>query len=98
MAAARAAFGNAAGADDWIDLSTAIAPCTWPVAERPLKLEHLPEPAEASVFGGRRRWNAIWRETGDLMDRMMTVLAASIRAVVIAGRTLRRAPGLGGMG
>lgn len=96
MAAARAAFGNAAGGGDWIDLSIAIAPCTWPVANRPLKLEHLPEPAEA--FGGRRRWNAIWRETGDLMDRIMTVPTASIRAVVIVGRTLRRAPGLGGMG
>lgn len=48
VAAARAAFGG--GAEDWIDLSTGIAPWSWPVAGVPPGLDHLPEPAAIAAL------------------------------------------------
>ena len=45
VAAARAAFGGA----DWIDLSTGIAPWTWPV-DTLAGLDRLPEPAEIAAL------------------------------------------------
>lgn len=44
ITAARAAFGG----DDWIDLSTGIAPWAWPVAGAGHGLERLPEPEETA--------------------------------------------------
>ena len=46
VAAARAAFGG----EDWIDLSTGIAPWGWPVEGTPLGLERLPEPGEIAAL------------------------------------------------
>ena len=46
VAAARAAFGG----EDWIDLSTGIAPWAWPVAGVPPGLDHLPEPAAIAAL------------------------------------------------
>ena len=45
VAAARAVFANAGAGEDWIDLSTGIAPWAWPLGDLPLGLERLPEPA-----------------------------------------------------
>lgn len=48
VAAARVAFGG--GAEDWIDLSTGIAPWSWPVAGVPFGLDRLPEPGEIAAL------------------------------------------------
>lgn len=44
--AARAAFGG----ENWIDLSTGIAPWSWPVGDVPLALDRLPEPGEIAAL------------------------------------------------
>lgn len=47
VAAARARFG---GGDDWIDLSTGIAPWAWPVPSTAASLASLPEPCALSAL------------------------------------------------
>jgi cobalamin biosynthetic protein CobC len=44
--AARAVFGG----DDWIDLSTGVAPWAWPVADPAAGLDRLPEPAAIAAL------------------------------------------------
>lgn len=46
VGAARAAFAG----EDWIDLSTGIAPWSWPIGNLPIGLDRLPEPAEIEAL------------------------------------------------
>lgn len=50
VAAARAVFGGAGGGEDWIDLSTGIAPWAWPADAVQPALDRLPEPGEIAAL------------------------------------------------
>ena len=87
VAAARALFGGG----DWIDLSTGIAPWAWPVADVPLALERLPEPAEilaleaaaARAFGNIDPARVIAVPGTDLAMRLLAPLLDARRAAVV---------------
>ncbi|GGE83050.1 aminotransferase class I/II-fold pyridoxal phosphate-dependent enzyme [Sphingomonas prati] len=85
--AARAAFGGA----DWIDLSTGIAPWSWPVDGLSLGLERLPEPGAiaaleacaAAAFGADPAGVVAVPGT-DLAMRVLAPLLGARRAAVLA--------------
>ena len=92
VAAARARFGG----DDWIDLSTGIAPWNWPVTG-PLGLERLPEPAAiaaleaaaAAAFGVADPARVVAVPGSDLAMRLLAPILAAERPAV-------RTPGYAG--
>ncbi|MET3824450.1 cobalamin biosynthetic protein CobC [Sphingomonas sp. PvP055] len=85
--AARAMFGG----DDWIDLSTGIAPWAWPVAGVPLGWEQLPEPgaiagleaAAAEAFGVADPARVIAVPGSDLAMRLLALVIAARRPCVV---------------
>ncbi|MFS0774034.1 aminotransferase class I/II-fold pyridoxal phosphate-dependent enzyme [Sphingomonas sp. 1P08PE] len=87
VAAARAAFGG----EDWIDLSTGIAPWGWPVDDLPLGLDHLPEPdaiaaleaAAAGAFGVDDPAGVVAVPGTDLAMRLLATMLPADRAVVL---------------
>ena len=87
MDAARAMFGG----DDWIDLSTGIAPWAWPVADVPLGWEQLPEPgaiaaleaAAAEAFGVADPARVVAVPGSDLAMRLLAPVIAARRPCVV---------------
>jgi cobalamin biosynthetic protein CobC len=87
VAAARAMFGG----DEWIDLSTGIAPWAWPVADVPLGWEQLPEPgaivaleaAAAEAFGVADPARVVAVPGSDLAMRLLAPVIAARRPCVV---------------
>lgn len=87
MDAARATFGG----DDWIDLSTGIAPWAWPVAGVPLAWEQLPEPgaiaaleaAAAEAFGVADPARVVAVPGSDLAMRLLAFVIEAQRPCVV---------------
>lgn len=87
VAAARAAFGG----EDWIDLSTGIAPWAWPVDGVAPGWERLPEPAEiaaleasaARAFGVVDSAGVVAVPGTDLAMRLIAVLLDARAAAVL---------------
>jgi cobalamin biosynthetic protein CobC len=85
--AARAMFGG----DEWIDLSTGIAPWAWPVADVPLGWEQLPEPgsiaaleaAAAEAFGVADPMRVVAVPGSDLAMRLLALVIAALRPCVV---------------
>jgi len=85
--AARAMFGG----DDWIDLSTGIAPWAWPVAGVALGWEQLPEPgaiagleaAAAEAFGVADPARVVAVPGSDLALRLLALVIAARRPCVV---------------
>lgn len=87
VAAARAAFGG----DDWIDLSTGIAPWAWPVAGVAPRLARLPEPEEIAgleaaagqVFGVADPTTVVAVPGTDLAMRLLAPILGARRPAVV---------------
>lgn len=87
VAAARATFGG----DDWIDLSTGIAPWNWPVETAQPPLDRLPEPDEiaalesaaAHAFGVADPACVVAVPGTDLAMRVMAPLLGAAHAAVL---------------
>ncbi len=87
VAAARAAFGG----ENWIDLSTGIAPWAWPIRDVPLGLDRLPEPGEiaaleaaaAQAFGVDDRGGIVAVPGTDLAMRLLAGLIPAQRVAVL---------------
>ena len=87
MDAARATFGG----DEWIDLSTGIAPWAWPVAGVPLGWEQLPEPgsiaaleaAAAEAFGVADPARVVAVPGSDLAMRLLALVIDGRRPCVV---------------
>lgn len=85
--AARAVFGG----DDWIDLSTGIAPWAWPIAGMALGWEQLPEPgaiaalgaAAAEAFGVADPARVVAVPGSDLAMRLLALVIAARRPCVV---------------
>jgi cobalamin biosynthetic protein CobC len=85
--AARATFGG----DDWIDLSTGIAPWAWSVAGVPLGWEQLPEPgaisgleaAAAEAFGVADPARVVAVPGSDLALRLLALVIDARRPCVV---------------
>jgi cobalamin biosynthetic protein CobC len=85
--AARATFGG----DEWIDLSTGIAPWAWPVADVPLGWEQLPEPgaiagleaAAAEAFAVADPARIVAVPGSDLAMRLLALVIAARRPCVV---------------
>ncbi|MGJ3629568.1 aminotransferase class I/II-fold pyridoxal phosphate-dependent enzyme [Sphingomonas sp. MMS24-JH45] len=96
VGAARAAFGDAGGGADWIDLSTGIAPWSYP-APADLGLDRLPEPGEiaaleaaaADAFGVADAARVVAVPGTDLALRLLARLLPAARSAVVT-------PGYGG--
>lgn len=88
MAAARAVFGG----DDWIDLSTGVAPWAWPAEQVAAGLDRLPEPAEiagleaaaAEVFGVIDPSHVVAVPGTDLAMRLLAQLLDTRRPAVMS--------------
>lgn len=88
MAAARAVFGG----DDWIDLSTGVAPWAWPAEQVAAGLDRLPEPAEiagleaaaAEVFGVIDPSHVVAVPGTDLAMRLLAQLLDARRPAVMS--------------
>lgn len=86
VAEARALFGG----DDWIDLSTGIAPWAWPATDLPLSFDRLPEPGEiraleaaaARVFGVISTDHVVAVPGTDLAMRLLAPILAARRPSV----------------
>ena len=89
VAAARAVWGG----DDWIDLSTGIAPWAWPVDAVLPGLDRLPEPdglaaleaAAAGAFGVADPASVVAVPGTDLAMRLLAPLLAARRPAVLRG-------------
>lgn len=87
VAAARAAFGG----DDWIDLSTGIAPWAWPCEGVAPGLERLPEPeavtaleaAAAAAFGVADAATVVAVPGTDLAMRLLAPILGAHRPAVL---------------
>lgn len=79
------------GGDDWIDLSTGIAPWAWPVGDQPLALDRLPEPDElaaleaaaAFAFGAADRAHVVAVPGTDLALRLLPEVVPARHAAVV---------------